>query len=107
MLAFKTQLNITNELLFLKIPNNFKGKRVEVIVFETEDTDNVDTTFGKNEIETFYNTPSVEKDRTDNQSFNQKPNEFQKFLLTSPTWTDAEYQSFVETRKLFNQWKIE
>ncbi|MEN8122185.1 MAG: hypothetical protein ABFS35_17700 [Bacteroidota bacterium] len=36
----------------------------------------------------------------------KEPNDFQKFLMTAPTWSEKEYESFVETRKLFNQWEI-
>jgi hypothetical protein len=107
MLAFKTQLNINNELLFLKIPSSFKGKRVEIIVLETydlEETNSIRDT--SDEVETFYDSFLVPEEIT-STSCSQIPNEFQKFLLMSPTWTENEYQSFVETRKLFNQWKIE
>ena len=107
MLAYKTQLNINNELLFLKIPSNFKGKRVEIIVLETSDFDNTDYVDNINEIETFYDTFSVVKEDDTSKSYFQPPNEFQKLLLTSPTWTENEYQNFVDTRKLFNQWKME
>jgi hypothetical protein len=103
MLAYKTQLNISNELLFLKIPSNFKGKRVEIIVLETHDLNDDDIADNTAEIETFYETFYAIKDDNSSNSFHKTPNEFQKLLLTSPTWTDNEYQNFVETRKLFNQ----
>lgn len=30
---------------------------------------------------------------------------FQAFLLTAPTMTDEEYESFVENRKTMNKWR--
>lgn len=108
MLAYKTQLNINNEVLFLRIPSNFKGKRVEIIVLETYDLNDNEISENSNSIETFYDTFSVTTtDENTTKTLNKEPNEFQKFLLSSPTWSDSDYQNFVETRKLFNQWKIE
>lgn len=106
MLAYKTQINIKSDSLFLKLPSNFKGKRVEIIILET-DNENAVYTNNLNDIEMFYETISITNDEHLLKSQNQVPNEFQKFLLTSPTWSDEEYQSFAETRNLFNQWKID
>lgn len=107
MLAYKTRLNIDNELLFLKIPGSFKGKSVEVIVLETNEANMTDYQGDTNQIETFFDSFSIVKDDNSSPSFSQSPNEFQKFLLTSPTWSDSDYQNFLDTHKLFNQWKIE
>jgi len=107
MLAYKTQISISNELFFLKIPSNFIGKRVEIIVLETIDFDDKDQINQANEIETFYETFSIAKDEIVLNRANQTPNKFQKFLLNAPTWSDTDYQNFIETRKLFNQWKME
>ncbi len=30
---------------------------------------------------------------------------FQNFLLSAPTMTDAQYDHFLENRKMFNQWR--
>ena len=92
MLAYKTKLDIDTGFLQLQLPDTFNGKQVEIIVLEVGDF----TTF--NSIE-----KQSEKERVDKQN---EPNEFQKFLLTAPTWSDKEYDNFVENRKLFNQWKI-
>jgi len=35
MLAYKTELNIVDESFLLKLPSNFKGKYVEIIVLES------------------------------------------------------------------------
>ncbi len=107
MLAYKTQLNINNEILFLKVPSNFKGKRVEIIVLETNSLDDSNDPDTLNDVETFYEKFSVVKAENQIKSNILAPNEFQKFLLTSPTWGDDEYLNFIETRKLFNQWKID
>jgi len=107
MLAYKTKLNINNEMLFLKIPSNFKGKRVEIIVLETYDFNDTDWVENTNDIETFYETLLITNDESKIKYSNQEPNDFQKILLSSPTWSDNEYQSFLDARKLFNQWKIE
>jgi len=107
MIAYKTKLNITNEMLFLKIPSNFNGKRVEIIVLETYDLEDTDLVENPSNIETFYETIFAANEEDKSKNTNREPNDFQKFLLSSPTWTDNEYQNFIETRKLFNQWKIE
>jgi len=107
MLAYKTKLNINNEMLFLKIPSNFKGKRVEIIVLETYEFNDTDLVENTSDIETFYETILINDDENKKEYSNQEPNNFQKFLLNSPTWSDNEYQNFLETRKLFNKWKID
>ncbi len=107
MLAYKTQIHIISDMLFLKIPSNFKGKRVEIIVLETADTDDTDFVENLAEVETIYEIFSITNDEIASQPENQTPNDFQKFLLSSPTWTENDYQNFIETRKLFNQWKIQ
>jgi len=107
MLAYKTKLNISSEMLFLKIPSNFKGKHVEIIVLETYDFNDTDLVENSTDIETFYDTLLITNDDNKLIYSNREPNDFQKFLLGSPTWSDNEYQSFLEARKLFNQWKIE
>jgi hypothetical protein len=106
MLAYKTRVNIDNEMIFLKIPGNFKGKRVDVIVLETNEANDLDYKDNLSEIETFYDSFPIEEDDNSSRSICQEPNEFQKFLLTAPTWSDIEYQNFLDNRKLFNQWKI-
>lgn len=110
MLAFKTHLYITNELLLFRIPSNFKGKQVEIIVLERKDSDENFIENGSDEIETFFETFFetfiANADDKSSEIVHNKPNEFQKLLLKAPTWTDEEYQNFIETRKLFNQWKI-
>jgi hypothetical protein len=106
MLAFKTHLYITNELLLFRIPSNFKGKQVEIIVLERKDSDENFIENGSDDIETFFETFIANADDKVSEIASNKPNEFQKLLLKAPTWTDEEYQNFVETRKLFNQWKI-
>jgi hypothetical protein len=107
MLAYKTQLSINNELLFLKIPSNFKGKRVEIIVLETFDLDDKELIHQNGVIDTFYETFTISKDDIVLNKTNQMPNKFQKILLNAPTWSDTDYQNFLETRKLFNQWKMD
>jgi len=106
MLAFKTHLNITNELFLFRIPSNFKGKHVEIIVLERADSEENLIENNTNEIGTFYETFSVNNDDAVSGMSEKEPNEFQKLLLNAPTWTEEEYQDFVDTRKLFNQWKI-
>lgn len=107
MLAFKTHLSITNELLLFRIPSTFKGKQVEIIVLERMDSDENLIENSTDGIGTFYDTFSISHNERISEISVKEPNEFQKLLLNAPTWTDEEYQNFVETRKLFNQWKIE
>ena len=107
MLAYKTRLNIDNEIIFLKIPRNFKGKSVDVIVLETNEANDIDYKDNISDVETFYESFQIVNDDNSPRSICQEPNEFQKFLLTAPTWNDIEYQNFLDNRKLFNQWKIE
>lgn len=97
MLAYKTHIKIKGETLFLKIPDNFKGKNVEIIVLETNDL--TDTS---EDNETFYDSFLVIKDDDSKKKPVDEPNDFQKFLLSSPTWTDNEYEEFLETRKLLS-----
>jgi len=104
MLAYKTQININDEFIYLKIPPSFKGKRVEIIVLETDETIDNNSHTETNKIESFYENYTIDNEQETTEI--QKPNDFQKFLLLAPTWNDEQYQNFVETRKLFNQWKI-
>ena len=91
MEAYKTKLNIEKSLIKLQLPNYFEGKQVEIIVLEV----------GNNVV--LKKTNIIENKQTEE---NSEPNEFQKFLLTAPTWSEEEYNNFSENRKLFNQWKI-
>lgn len=36
----------------------------------------------------------------------QDANAFQKFLLSAPTMSDEDYETFLENRKKFNQWRM-
>ncbi len=51
-------------------------------------------------------TQSYNETENKKESIKNEPNEFQKFLLTAPTWSDEDYDNFIENRKYFNQWKI-
>lgn len=90
MLAYKTKLNIDTEFLQLQLPSFFTGKQVEIIVLAVAD----------NQPEFFINKEKNYKEK-------DEPNEFQKFLLTAPTWSDKEYENFIETKKQINKWKIQ
>jgi len=107
MLAYKTILKIKNDTLFLKIPSNFKGKSVEIIVLETQEISDNNLMEGSSETNSFYDSLFNKIDDNISISLNQEPNDLQKIILSSPTWSDSEYQSFLETRKLFNLWKID
>ena len=97
MLAYKTKLDIDTGFLQLQLPAFFKGKQVEIIVLEV----------GNN---TSFNEPQIyvqnQREEKEDNEIQDEPNEFQKFLLTAPTWSDKEYENFIENRKIFNQWKI-
>lgn len=84
MLAYKTKSEIQQGLLQLQLPDVFEGKKVEIIVLEIDDTE-----------QTEVSTTQTHKE--------DEPNDFQKFLLTAPTWSDTEYENFAENRKRFNQ----
>lgn len=87
MLAYKTKLEIEKGLLMLQLPQMFFGKKVEIIVLEIDEPE-------QNEV-------SINETQTEDEQ-----NDFQKFLMTAPTWSDTEYENFTENRKLFNQWTI-
>jgi hypothetical protein len=44
----------------------------------------------------------VEREISNKRKTNQ-PNEFQKFLLTGPTWTDEEYEDVCRVREQVNK----
>ncbi len=90
MLAYKTKLNISNDTFLLKVPSNFKGKNVEIIILEVQ------------ELNENFLVDSLIDICNNSNSANIEPNEFQKILLNSPTWSENEYQNFLEIRKLFN-----
>lgn len=89
MLTYKTKLDIDSELLQLTLPPVFTGKRVEIIVLEIDDN-------------SFEQTQKNSIEKTEND----EPNELQNFLLTAPTWSEKEYENFIDTKELINQWKI-
>ena len=94
MLAYKTALNITNELLFIRVPINFKGKQVEIIVLEQQNINENQKSDTKDEIDTFYDTFSVDDEYNTFGIPEKAPNNFQKLLLNAPTWIDEEYQKY-------------
>ena len=104
MLAYKTHVNIQDDFIYLKIPQNFRGKKVEIIVLETEDF-TADTSDIASGIESFYETLTIHEDLKTIES--KEPNEFQKLLLSAPNWSDRHYNEFVENRKHFNRWTID
>lgn len=86
MLAYKTKLNIDTGHLHLQLPVGFKGKQVEVIILEVDDfsvSDEPKITVMEN-VENVKSSESLEE-----------PNEFQRFLLTAPTWSDKEYKNIL------------
>ena len=87
MLAYKTKLEIEKGLLMLQLPQMFLGKKVEIIVLEIDEPEQKEILI----------TETQKEDEL---------NDFQKFLMTAPTWSDTEYNNFKENRKLFNQWTI-
>ncbi|RLD61803.1 MAG: hypothetical protein DRJ05_01835 [Bacteroidetes bacterium] len=93
MLAYKTKLEINTGLLQLQLPDSFNGKHVEIIVLEVDDVNIVAKT-------------KTRKVKKSSDKTLDEPNEFQRFLLTAPTWTDEEYQDYLENRKLFSRWEI-
>ena len=97
MLAYKTKLEIDSGLLNIRLPDIFNGKQVEIIVL----ADDAFTSSPEHQISTLGNS----KEEIENV-IQDRPNEFQKFLLTAPTWSDKEYEYFKENHKLFNQWEI-
>ena len=103
MFAYKTLNIIDNEMLLLKIPKKFKGRNVEIIILDTTDSNEPDIVENSEEIETFYDSYSILKDDNKLGTICQEPNEFQKLLLASPTWSDSDFQNFLDNRKLFNQ----
>lgn len=107
MLAYKTILKIKNDTLFLKIPSNFKGKSVEIIVLETQENNGNNLIYESTSIESYYETSFAQIEDNMTQSSINEPNNLQKIILNAPNWSENEYQNFLETRKLFNQWKID
>lgn len=107
MLAYKTILKIKNDTLSLKIPSNFKGKSVEIIVLETQENNGNNLKYESTNIESFYEKSLSQMDENISKSPIHEPNDLQKIILSAPTWSENEYQNFLETRKLFNQWKID
>ena len=105
MLAYKTQISINDEFIHLKIPRNFRGKRVDIIVLETNELFEEDLMNQTTKIESFYEDYIIEENVKTKEI--DKPNEFQQFLLSAPVWSDNQYQKFMDTRKLFNKWKID
>mgnify|MGYP006292535865 CR=1 FL=1 len=71
----------------LQLPQMFFGKKVEIIVLEIDEPEQKEILI----------TETQKEDEL---------NDFQKFLMTAPTWSDTEYENFTENRKLFNQWTI-
>ncbi len=104
MLAYKTQIRINDNFINLRIPVNFVGKKVEIIILETDIQEDENEKTKTPEPESFYDDFVVDNDIKTTKT--EKPNDFQKFLLSAPIWNDNQYNNFLETRKLFNQWKI-
>jgi len=94
MLAYKTKLDVDKGILKIQLPEDFNGKQVEIIVLE------------------LTNSTSIEKKQNNNTTVlensngTDEPNEFQKTLMTAPTWSEEEYNNYLENRKIFSQWKI-
>ncbi|MBI4648715.1 MAG: hypothetical protein HY738_19550, partial [Bacteroidia bacterium] len=85
---------------YLKLPDLFNGKKVEIIVLDTKDitSENIDNT------DDFYNSYTVNDDYE--PTVVNEPNELQKLLLKAPVWNEENFQQFKDIHKSFNQWKV-
>ncbi|MDX2301359.1 MAG: hypothetical protein NW226_01110 [Microscillaceae bacterium] len=74
MLKFKTTVFVKEENLSLNLPKEFEGKWVEITVKE------------------------IPEDQEENRK------KLQEILLHAPTWTDEEYQEYLEAKAHFGEW---
>lgn len=89
MISLTTKILLKErQILNLEIPENIKLKN------------------GEYEIVLVIN-PNSFSDEQNNETTEDEENEFQKLLMTAPTWSDEEYQNYIENKKLFSKWTIE
>ncbi len=89
MQAYKIITAVENGFLHIPMPQNFEGKKVEVIVLET-----------------WLQEALLDIEKDEPPTHLAKPNPFQTWLLTAPVWEEADYENFLNIRQAFNRWEL-
>ena len=75
MRELKLMQIVTEEALTIDLPNEWKGKSVEITIKE------------------IANTPELQRKK------------LQEILLAGPTWTEEQYKAYLEANQHFSSWE--